>query len=183
VEIRVAWAWLADWSAAGEAVNGPGDVRLGTVVRVASPGAFDLTLGWEAKLPDARDEGELGTDETDITFGATAGWRRGAFSARVGAGLAILGNPLRFANQDDVPVVRASFGWERESLGIIGRGALDVPTERNPVRADGDLAIRFGGRLFGLVHGGGGFVPASADWQVGVAVGYAAPLPTTGGGA
>ncbi len=182
VELHVSWGWVTDWIEAGETVTGPGDIRLGTTVRVLRRGPFDLGIGWEAKLPDARDEGEIGTDETDITVGAWSGWRRGPWAAQMGVGLAILGNPLRFANQDDVPLVRASLSWaplseERGVLAVIGRASLDAPTARNPVRAQGDVALRYGSRWFGVIHGGGGFVPAAADWHLGAAVGYSVGLP------
>ncbi len=182
VELRANWGWIVDASEGGGVVNGPGDVRLGTVVTLARPGAFDLTVGWEVKLPNAADEGELGTDETDVTLGVTAGWARGPLSARLGAGLAILGNPLRFANQDDVPVARASLAWDRGPFRVVGEASADLPTSRNPARIEGDVALRFGTRWFGLVHGGGGFVPAAADAHVGLAVGFASALPNRGSG-
>ncbi len=175
-EVHARWNWLSDTTPAGT-VSGPGDLSLGTVATLARPGPFDVTLGWDVKLPNAADEGELGTDETDVRFGASTGWRGGDFSARLGVGLAVLGNPLRFANQDDVPLVRAAGAWERGSLGIIGRFDADIPTARNPARVEGNVALRWGTRWYGLAHGGGGFVPAAADWHVGFAVGYAGTLP------
>lgn len=177
VELRASWGWLVDSSVAGGVVHGPGDLRLGTVVTLAHPGNFDFTAGWEVKLPNAADEGELGTDETDMSFGATAGWRRGELEARLGVGLAVLGNPLRFANQDDVPMARASLGWSRGGWAVIGRASVDAPTARNPIRSEGDVALRMGKRWFGVVHGGGGFAPASADWHAGLGVGFASALP------
>ncbi len=176
VELRARWDWLVDAAPAGT-TTGPGDVHLGTVVTLARPGDFDVTLGWEAKLPNASDEGELGTDETDVLFGASGGWTGDELSARLGVGLAVLGNPLRFANQDDVPLVRASAAWERGAFAVIGRAGLDAPTARNPARADGELAVRWGTRWHVLARAGGGFVPAAADWRAGLAVGYAGTLP------
>ncbi|MFN7142493.1 MAG: hypothetical protein ACK4YP_01855 [Myxococcota bacterium] len=176
-EARLTWDWLVDVSDATGVTSGAGDLRVGTVVTLARPGPFDVTLGWEAKLPNAADEGELGTDETDILFGATGGWRAGPWAARAGVGLAVLGNPLRFANQDDVPLLRASLAWEEAPFAVIGRASADLPTARNPARAEGDVAVRWGSRWHVLVHGGGGFVPAAADWHAGFAVGYAGALP------
>ena len=182
-DVRARWDWIVDHTPAGGFVHGPGDLRLGTLATVARPGAFDFTLGWEVKLPNARDEDEIGTDETDVSFGGTAGWRGGALHARVGVGLAVLGNPLRFANQDDVPLARAELGWTRPPFAVVGRASAELPTARNPVRAGGDVAVRWGERWHIVVHGGGGFAPASADWQVGMAVGYAGPLPVARPGA
>jgi hypothetical protein len=183
VELRVHWDWLADRSEAAGWVNGPGDVRLGTVVTVFDRSGFDTTLGWEVKLPDAADGSGLGTDETDALFGATGGWTGGPWSARLGVGLGILGNPLRFANQDDVPLVRARLGWSRGLVGVHGALDLDLPTSRNPSRCDGDLGLRVGKTWFGYVHGGGGFTPAAADWHLGLSFGLSAPLPAARKGA
>ncbi|MDP2304863.1 MAG: hypothetical protein Q8P18_02425 [Pseudomonadota bacterium] len=176
-ELQASWGWVVDASEAGGVVHGPGDLRLGTVVTLAHFSEFDVTAGWEVKLPNASDEGEIGTDETDVSFGATAGWRRGPVSARLGVGLAVLGNPLRFANQDDVAMVRGSVAWTSGFVRVIGRASADLPTPRNPVRSEGDIALQLGTRWFGLVHAGGGFVPASADWHAGLAVGFASALP------
>lgn len=181
-ELRANWGWIVDASEGGGVVSGPGDLRLGTIVTLARPGAFDVTAGWEVKLPNAADEGELGTDETDVTLGVTAGWSKGPVAARLGAGLAVLGNPLRFANQDDVPVARGSLAWDRGPVRIVAEAAADLPTPRNPARIDGDVAFRYGTRWFVLVHGGGGFVPASADAHVGLAVGFASALPNSRSG-
>lgn len=177
VEVRAAWGWVVDTTAAGGVTTGAGDLHLGTTVTAVRAGAFAVNVGWEAKLPNAADEGEIGTDETDIRFGASGSWRGGPVSAQLGVGLAVLGNPLRFANQDDVPLVRGAVTWERAAVAVIGRAGADLPTARNPARADGDVAFRLGTRWFALVRGGGGFVPAAADWHVGLAVGYASPLP------
>lgn len=176
-EVRASWGWIADASEAGGMEHGPGDLRLGTVVTLVRSGELDVTAGWEVKLPNASDEGEIGTDETDVGFGVTGGWRRGPVVARLGVGLAVLGNPLRFANQDDVPMVRGSLAWEPGVVRVLGSASADLPTLRNPARIEGDISLQVGTRWFGVVHGGGGFVPASADGHFGLAVGFASPLP------
>lgn len=183
IELRVHWDWLADRTDAEGWVNGPGDVRLGSVVTLVRARGFDATLGWEVKLPDAADGSGLGTDETDALFGATGGWSGGEWSARVGVGLGILGNPLRFANQDDVPMVRGRAGWARGPVGVLGALDADLPTSRNPARIQGDLGVRVGKRWFGLVHGGGGFTPAAADWHLGLSFGRTVALPVPRPGA
>jgi hypothetical protein len=182
VSVRARWEWLLDAASAGT-TSGPGDLRLGTVIGLTRSGPWEATLGWEAKLPNASDAGELGTDETDVLFGASGGYAAGPFAARVGVGLAVLGNPLRFANQDDVPLVRADVAWSRGPFAAIGKAALDVPTARNPVRASGEVALRYGATWYGLVRGGGGFSAAAADWRVGLSVGYAGTLPISRPGA
>lgn len=180
--VRARWEWLADVTAV-DTVSGPGDLRLGTVASIWRPGPFDVTLGWEAKLPNASDAGELGTDETDALFGASLGYARGPVAARLGVGLAILGNPLRFANQDDVPLVRADASWGRGPFALVGEAWADLPTSRNPPRAGGDLGVRYGTSWFGVARGGGGFSAAAADWRVGLSVGYAGTLPERRSGA
>lgn len=182
VTVRARWDWLVDAAPAGT-TSGPGDLRLGTVIGLTRSGPWEISLGWEAKLPNASDAGELGTDETDVLFGASGGYAAGPFAARVGVGLAVLGNPLRFANQDDVPMIRGDATWSRGPVAVIGKAALDVPTARNPTRASGDVAFRYGATWYGLVRGGGGFSAAAADWRVGLAVGYAGTLPVPRSGA
>ncbi len=176
-EFQASWGWIVDASKAGGTVHGPGDLRLGTVVTLLRPGEFDFTAGWEAKLPNASDEGEIGTDETDVTFGVSGGWRRGPVAARLAVGLAVLGNPLRFANQDDVPLLRGSVAWTPGLVRVVGAASADFATARNPARIEADVALQVGSRWFGLVHAGGGFVPASADWHAGLAVGFVSALP------
>lgn len=182
VQIRGGWSWLRDASVAGAPMGGPGDVRLGTAVavaRVAPPGAGTLRLwaGWEAKLPNAADEGELGTDETDALFGGTVAWEGGGWDARVGVGLGILGNPHRFANQDDVPLVRARVERAVGPVRLAPWLKADLATSRNPARVQVGGEALAGGPVFVVLGGAAGLTPAAADWSVTAGLGWRPALP------
>lgn len=180
VQIGVAGGWLRDATAVGAPVSGAGDLRLGTLVRAArwegGPGALALGLGWEGKMPNARDEGELGTDETDLLFGGWAAAARGPLALQLGVGLGILGNPHRFANQDDVPMVRARATWTRGPAWVAPAIEADLATSRNPARVHAGGEIGAGKRAFAVASGRAGLTPAAADWGVTVSLGWRAPL-------
>jgi hypothetical protein len=146
-----------------------------------------LWLGWSAKLPDAKDEGELGTDETDVAFGGAAELHVGPWRVLAGAGLGVWGNPLRFANQDDVPELRATAAWS-PGPGLNAGVAFnaDVGTARNPARlvAGGWLraSLPLGAtvtRGFIEVAGGAGLTPAAADGIAALSFGLGGPPVTT----
>ena len=181
VRVSAEWGWLWD-SAPALSVNGPGDVRLGTAVRAASLGDLSFGLGWGVKLPDATNENELGTDETDVLFGAWAGWARGPWAASAAAGLGVYGNPLRFANQDDVPLLRADLAWSPGPLAGRLFVNADLATARNPARVEVGGAIRYGEAWFAELEGSGGLTPAAADGRVTLRLGGRFALPTPGVG-
>jgi hypothetical protein len=182
VLLRGAWSWLRDDSRAGGTASGPGDIRLGTVARLGRTGDVRWFLGWEAKFPDAANEDELGTDETDVLFGGSFVWERGPWWATGAVGLGILGNPLRFANQDDVPMVRAAVGRRWGVVSIAAGIDADLATSRNPSRVEPGLDVSAGKRVFVAVHGGAGVVPAAADLRVTASIGLRWPLPDAEGG-
>lgn len=177
VGLAISGEWLRDTTAAGEPQSGFGDLRLGSTVEVFRAGPVAFGLGWEAKLPNAADEGELGTDETDILFGPNVAGHFGPVRVVAAGGLAVLGNPLRFANQDDVPMLRlaADAGFGDLHASILGR--WDVQTNRNPHRAELELALRYGPSWFVEAAGSAGLVPASADLGGRVAFGWRGRLP------
>lgn len=194
VQLSAGFDGLWDRSAGGSEV-GAGDVRLGATTYLVDLGPVRPWVGFAVKLPDAKDEGELGTDETDITFGGAAELHLGAWRALAGGGLGVLGNPLRFANQDDVPEVRAAVSWA-PSRGI-GAGAYvnaDLETARNPARVVAGAWVRgavplspgsgFAG--FAELGGGAGLTPAAPDGVVALSIGVTrrpaqtTPLPAAG---
>lgn len=177
VTLRLGADALRDDTAAAEPVIGPGDLRLGTLVHAEAAPGLHLGLGWEAKLPNAADGGEIGTDETDVTFGAGASWRRGPFAATASAGLAILGNPLRFAAQDDVPLLRLAGLWRGGAVALGPTFAADVGTSRNPARVRAGGVVEAGRRLHVRLDGAAGLTPAEADLALGLAVGWRSALP------
>lgn len=181
--LSLAWDWLRDQDAIGGVVSGPGDIRVGTAIdllpdrQLGGPGM--LSLGWSVKLPDASDEGELGSDETDITLGISGGWRAeneaGYFFFRGGAALAILGDPLRFADQDDLLLLRGEGGWGHGGLSLIGAVSAAPQSDRNPARIDTLFSLQYAPRASGVffaIHAGAGLSPASPDATIGAEVGW-----------
>jgi len=194
VQLSAGFDGLWDRSAGGSEV-GAGDVRLGATTYVADLGPVRPWVGFAVKLPDAKDEGELGTDETDITFGGAAELHLGAWRALAGAGLGVLGNPLRFANQDDVPQVRAAVSWAPSPR--VGAGAYlngDLGTARNPARVlagawvRGAVPLAPGSRYaaYAELGGGAGLTPAAPDGVAALSIGVTRrsaetiPLPAAG---
>jgi len=182
VQLRARGDVLRDVSGNGERVAGAGDLRLGTVVATPRWRSLGGTVGWEVKLPSAADEGELGTDETDLLFGAGLRAAHGPWWGGAAVGLAILGNPLRYANQDDVPMVRAELGWSTPVVAVAPAFTWDLPTSRNPSRPRLGIAADAGGRLRGTAAFELGLAPAAPDWSVALGLAFRSPLPDAGDG-
>jgi hypothetical protein len=171
VQLDLRWAWLADSLPSSQTTSGPGDLSLGVTVQRAF-GALELGGGWRVKLPNAQDEGELGSDETDVQILATAGRRWSSVSVRASAGLDIRGDPIRFANQDDIPQVWLSTVGHRGHLNLSGRVGGDLATSRSPARLEAVSGLVWAdGWLVGL-EGTAGLTPAAADWGAKVSVGW-----------
>lgn len=176
VQVAVGFDGLWDRSAGGDA-SGPGDVRLGTSLLVIDRAPVRAWLGWAAKLPDAGDEDELGSDETDVTFGTGAELHSGPWRLLAGVGLGVWGNPLRFANQDDVPELRLGGSWHlaRFDLGVSVNA--DIGTARNPARVVAGGWVRHVVRLKGPfvfveLGGGAGLTPAAPDAIAALSFGF-----------
>ncbi len=172
LQLSLAWDWLRDENAIGEVTMGPGDFRLGNALYAWRWRGAWLGLGWMVKLPNARDEGELGTDETDVTIGIHGGWAGGPWAASAGLGLSIQGNPLRFANQDDVVLVEGEGLWMHDWLALDATVSAALQSDRNPARIFVGLGATLGGRWFLRPHGRLGLTPAAADGSVGLELGY-----------
>ena len=177
VQVRARGDVLRDQTDDGEVVVGPGDLRLGTVVGSRFGHGFGAGLGWEVKLPDAADEGELGTDETDVILGGTFGWGSGPWWADCAFGLGILGNPLRFANQDDVPLLRAAGGWRGTRAEVTSGVDAALATARNPARIEALVGAAYGGPVTVRLGTEIGLTPAAPDWGVMLGVGARFPFP------
>ncbi len=143
-------------------VLGGGDLRLGAAVLLWS-GPFEVWLDQQVKLPNASDERQLGTDETDWLGRCWVAWN-GPLRIDGAAGLAILGDPNHFAAQDDAALIdlRVSKSAGPVDLYLWGGGRLASP--RNPA----DLSLRGGvgglhGRLTFGAEAGLGLTPAAAD--------------------
>jgi hypothetical protein len=138
----------------------------------------DLLLDWVAKLPNSPDDGGLGTDETDVVVGLYAQWSISSWRAGVGGGLAIFGDPLQFANQDDAGFWALQVSRENARSKLSATLDWRVASARNPSRAQ----VLAGGQLRGLpgglwmgVEGALGLNPAAPDWQAGLLFGVEAP--------
>ncbi len=177
VQVRASGDVLRDQTADGDVAIGPGDLRLGTVVARPFGLGFAASLGWEVKLPNAADEGELGTDETDVLFGAGFGWASGPWWTRGSLGLAVLGNPLRFANQDDVPMARLGGGWRTDRASVSAALRADFATARNPARTAVRVDADYGGPVFVRIGGEAGLSPAAPDWGARLGIGVRFPVP------
>lgn len=179
--VGLSGGWVRDAYASGKVLSGPGDLRWSTLILPLRRGGYALGLGWEAKMPNAGDDGEIGTDETDVLVGlsGTGDWAvgEGRLRAVVAAGLGVLGNPLRFANQDDVPLLRASAAYAKGRWAVAPRVDIDFATSRNPLRASAGASGRYGERVFVEVTGSAGLSPAAADASASIHVGWTGALP------
>ncbi len=170
------WNYLWDENASGESFRGPGDVRLGTDLQLVDRD-MDLHLGWQVKLPNASDELELGTDETDSTLWLRARTTQGGVDLGLTAGLAILGNPLQFANQDDVPLTWIDLAMPLGTLQLSGRVGGGWATARNPARMEASVGLEAGCPWLVGARVLKGITPAAPDWGARVWVGWGLRCP------
>jgi hypothetical protein len=187
VALDLSWGVLADLHPDGSVVVGAGDLELGTMLRL--PIAEDLRrearargrrgpafgLGWRVKLPNAADEGELGSDETDLVLVASAASDLGPLRGRIGGGLAILGDPLMLAAQDDIVFLQGGIGWQPAStLGGPWVPGLDLqlgaalPSPSNPLRSELGLGLAWGARWRLGLDAAVGLSPASPAYRLGL---------------
>ncbi len=173
------WRGLLDLHPDGQRTAGPGDLELGALVRLPVAESAraqaqadgrrgpSLGLGWRVKLPNAADEGELGSDESDVALllagGADLGPLRGWFAG----GLSILGDPTMLAAQDDIVFLQLGLGWQpREGQpGWLPRTRLQgdwaLPSAANPARAELGASLAWGRRWSVGFAGAAGLTPAS----------------------
>ena len=172
LDLRV--SGLQDRYASGARQTGWGDIRLGTGLSLWEGGGQmepGFGLGWQAKLPNAQDEGELGTDETDFrVVGHLA--MGGTTRVAIVGGLDILGNPLRFANQDDVPLSWLQVTHGLGPLSLSSRIGGGWATSRNPARHELDFAVEGSCPWRMGAEGVLGLTPAAPDWGVRLWVGW-----------
>jgi len=174
VRLDGAWSWVRDDLPAGHSIQGAGDLSLGVWAELVKVQSGSLGLGWAVKLPNAADEGELGTDETDVSVFSTISTSLGGMELSALGGVAILGDPNRFANQDDA----ALFGLE--AARIVGPVHLrskvggTLGTTRNPARLSGVVGV-WGGCPYRLgTEVQVGLTPAAPDWGLRTWVGWGA---------
>jgi len=173
VTLDLRMEWIRDRLPVGTVVSGPGDLRLGAHA-VAWSGPVDLGLGWQVKLPNARDDVSLGTDETDGIVVGTVATTTGVVRLDAYGGVATLGDPIRFAAQDDVPVLGmgASTTWVEVQWATRVEGEL--ATARNPARFSGLFGLEGGCRWRYGTEGQFGLSQAAPSWGIGAWLGVAA---------
>lgn len=135
----------------------------------------DLQLAWSAAVPWSFDAGQVGTDETATHLYLGLARRLGPLHLSALGGLAILGNPLRFADQDDVPLAGLAARWVPAGppLVVEARVGGQLSTPRNPARTEALASLETGCPWRLGVEGGPGLSLASADWSVRGWVGWA----------
>lgn len=176
VRLDLFWSYLADSTANGNRQTGPGDIRLGTDVRLLDRRA-DLFLGWQMKMPNASDELELGTDETDSLFWLRSRSELGAVDVGLTTGLAILGNPLQFANQDDVPLSWLDVSMPIGPVRVDGRVGGGWATSRNPSRMEASLGVEGACPWLMGARAIVGLTPAAPDWGAQAWIGWGLSCP------
>jgi hypothetical protein len=154
----------------GDSQRGPGDITMVTDLWL-SRGAVDLGLGSAVKQPNADDERQLGTDETDIALMLRAGVGEGTRLEGAG-GVTFAGDPHRFTSNDPIPEVALSAAHAARwgSAQLVAGGGL--PTAHNPARLTVGLTAATacparvsGGVLLGLSE-------AAPDWGVRLSAGF-----------
>ncbi len=177
LQLRLSGDYLRDAFASGSTVSGPGDLRLTTDALLWS-GALDVHGRWQVKLPNANDRAELGTDETDATLSVEARRALGDLALGATAGLAIVGNPLMFANQDDLLITHLSGSLPAGPLRISADVGGSWATSRNPARMAAELGAEGRCPWLGGVAAGAGLTPAAADWMARVWLGWGWGCPS-----
>ena len=166
----------------GLTVNGAGDIKLGTTLRVLDRSNSSLWLDWSAKMPNAQDTSGLGTDETDLTVGAYGRWSNEHVGLVAGGELQVLGDPLQYANQDDALLVGAAIDTTYDSLHFRGRVTARLESPRNPLDLSVGLGVqrRKGSWGYGL-NGAVGLSPAAADYSISASIHRIWACPTPNG--
>jgi len=176
VRVELRWDWLHDAYPSGDDQSGAGDLRLSTVAELWSNPSSSLRAGWQVKLPNAADEGEMGTDETDAWLWLQGEHRVGTWTFWVLGGVGILGDPLRYTAQDDVPFGASGLRYQMEDASAwvpaLRLASIGAPaTSRNPARVRTDLGLEWGACTFARVESGLGWTSASPKQIFGVRVG------------
>ena len=155
----------------GATLSGPGDIKIGTSLRVMGSSQRSLWLDWSAKMPNAQDTSGLGTDETDVTVGAYGRWSHENVGLVAGGELQILGDPLQYANQDDALLLGAALDTALDLFSIRGRVTARLESPRNPLDLSLGLGIqrKQGDWGYGL-NGQAGLSPAAADYSISASI-------------
>ena len=161
----------------GDTASGWGDIRLGTTAALwtgGSSGQRQFGLDWSMKLPNAADDGELGSDESDAAVGLFGQFQSGPWWLGLRASLLILGDPLQFANQDDALLAGAALAFHKERWSLLSRLNWREESPRNARDVRWLAGARWSGLPNGLwlaAEGGAGLTLAAPTWQASLLVG------------
>ncbi len=147
-----------------------GDIAFFTKVEILEERQIRPGIGIKigVKLPNARDQYRVGTDETDLAFSALCEKTFSALTMTTNLGLLILGNPYDNAEQDDL--LSYGMAWTipwRESITstaeIAGQAFGITHNEQASALLhlqfhDGDLTWKISGRV--------GLLENSEDWGI-----------------
>ncbi len=180
VSLRIRYDRIrASWSD-GAIEQGSGDMELGSAGRLLAVKGVELWMDWVVKLPNADNTTRLGTDETDFTSSAMVRYATDAWWAQASFGLAILGNPLMFANQDDAAVLYASAGGPLGPLVWHARGGGRLVSAKNPPWMLAAAGLGYDSTWFiAGAEGGVGLTPAAPSWQA--VIWFGTHVPHLGG--
>ena len=137
-----------------------------------------MLLDWVTKLPNSPDEGGLGSDETDVALGLYGFWNIADWRVGLAGGIAILGDPLQFANQDDAAFVALHL----KRAGRMGSVSTSLDWRLASARNPSVAQLLVGGKSNGLLgplwigaDAALGLTPAAPDWRAGLLFGVEAP--------
>ena len=166
----------------GETISGPGDIKLGTSWRIFERSNSSLWLDWSTKMPNAQDTSGLGTDETDVSVGAYGRWSNDHIGLVAGGELQILGDPLQYANQDDVMLVGAAIDTGLGNFNFRGRVIARLESPRNPLDLKVGLGVerKHGNWGYGL-NSTAGLSPAAGDYSISASIHRMWACPTANG--
>jgi hypothetical protein len=133
-------------------------------------------------MPNAQDTSGLGTDETDVSIGAYGRWSNENIGLVAGGELQILGDPLQYANQDDVLLIGAAIDATRDKFQFRGRITARLESPRNPLDLKVGLGIqrRQGNWGYGI-NSTAGLSPAAGDYSISASIHRIWACPTSNG--
>lgn len=112
-ELSVSWPFLILNRSGRSTTAGPGDFFVSSRVAPWQNGNWAAAFLFGVKLPNAKDEKRLGTDETDFYFSGLFSQRIGFWEFSENLGLGILGSPTAMRAQEDVYTYGFSAAWKK----------------------------------------------------------------------
>ena len=136
----------------GDRTTSVEDLVIGTKLRLLSESTGRPAIGvrFATKLPNASNESGLGLDTTDFYASLLLGKTVQSIRVVGNAGVAILGDPTRGDQQNDVMTYGVSLARAvAQGLEIVGEvnGRLDVRDRQPPPGTESRGALRVGGRF------------------------------------